>query len=447
MKITFLGGVQEVTGSRTLVEDASSCVLVDCGLFQEGGDRKNRGRFPVDPRRIDALILTHAHIDHTGYIPALVIQGFSGPIYCSAATFALCRIMLLDSAMIQEEDAKRINERRTQRQKKVEPLYTTKDVEQALQLFKPIAYDHDVPIGSLSFKLVRSGHILGSAFVELSNDTTTITFSGDLGRPNQTVIKPRPELTGTDYLVLESTYGNRLHKKGNSLDVLKSVVQQTIATRGILLIPAFAVGRTQLLLYYLFELRTQFPAIPIFLDSPMAINVTDLYCEFDAEHQLSKRTCADAFHVAKYIRKAKESEKLERLQGPAIIIAGSGMATGGRILEHLKNLIDDEKNTILFVGYQAKGTLGRKLIEGLGEVKFYGKKYPVKAHIDSIETLSAHADYDEILAWLAAFKKAPKKVFLNHGEKDAAQALKEKIEQQLGWSVVIPKYKESFTLG
>jgi len=286
MKITFFGGVEGVTGSRNLVENETTRVLVDCGLFQgaDNIDKKNYDHFPIDPHSIDVLILTHAHIDHTGYIPALVKNGFSKNIYCSGATFALCKILLLDSAMLQEEDAKKINQYRSQDKKKIEPLYSTQDAENALSLFKPIPYDHVIKIGSLSFKLVRSGHILGSSFVEISDNHTTLTFSEDLGRPHQTIIKPPPHLTGTDYLVLESTYGNRLHKEGDSAVLLAEAVQNIIKKKGILIIPAFAVGRTQIILYYLFLLKKQFPHIPIFLDSPMAINVTDLYCEFNDEH-------------------------------------------------------------------------------------------------------------------------------------------------------------------
>lgn len=448
MKITFFGGVEGVTGSRYLVEHAETTILIDCGLFQgeDSFNKRNYEPFPIDPHRIQAIVLTHAHIDHTGYIPALVKKGFTGKIYCSSATFALCKIMLIDSAMLQQEDAKKINMRKKSKQHLVEPLYTLSDAKKSLTFFVPIAYDIPQKIGALECTLIRSGHILGSSFVALFDGKEKLTFSGDLGRPEQDIIKPRPTLDATDYLVLESTYGDRLHEDGNSMQLLKDEIERVIKNRGLLIIPAFAVGRTQIILYYLFLLRKQLPSIPIFLDSPMAINVTNLYCQFPDEHTLSNKSCEDAFGIATYIQDVKESEKLDDIQGPAIIIAGSGMATGGRVTRHLMYHVGDKNNTILFVGYQAHGTLGRKLLEGASSIKLYGQTCPVKAHISSIQLLSAHADYEEILAWLSGFKKAPKKVFLTHGEKESAESLKEKIEKQFGWQVVIPTYLSFYTL-
>lgn len=447
MKITFLGATEEVTGSRYLIEQDNTRVLIDCGLFQgeESYNKRNWAPFAIEPSSINALILTHAHIDHTGYIPILVKNGFRGPIYCSKPTFELCKILLLDSAMIQEEDAKKQNE--DEHLNKVKPLYTRKDAEHALRYFKPIAYDADTSLGNaLSFKLIQSGHILGAAFVILSDGKKIVTFSGDLGRPQQLIMKSPPYLTHTDYLVLESTYGNRLHKKGDPLEVLKQVVKKIVDQRGVLIIPAFAVGRTQIILYYLFQLKELLHDIPIFLDSPMAINVTDLYCDFNDEHTLSKTSCTNAFGIATYITEAQESKKLDQMKQPAIIVAGSGMANGGRVLDHLKYFISNPKNIVLFVGFQAEGTLGRKLIEGAQKIKIRGKIYSVRASIESIETLSAHADYKEILKWISHFKEPPKKVFLTHGEKEAAESLKENIEKHFGWNVVIPKYLESFVL-
>lgn len=447
MKITFLGATQEVTGSRSLIEQGDTKILVDCGLFQGDTDlrEQNWDPFPIEPSTIDAIVLTHAHIDHTGYIPALVKSGFRGPIYCSKPTFELCKILLLDSAMIQEEDAKKRN--KYEHSKKVEPLYTRKDAEHALRYFKSIEYDTDISLGSgLRCKLIQSGHILGASFVVVSDGKQALTFSGDLGRPHQLIMKSPPYITDTDYLVLESTYGNRLHKEGDPLNVLEQVVTKTVHQGGVLIIPAFAVGRTQIILYYLFQLRKQLQGVPVFLDSPMAINVTDLYCDFNNEHIFSKSSCSNAFSIATYITEAQESKKLDQMKQPAIIIAGSGMANGGRVLDHLQYFISDPKNTILFVGFQAKGTLGRKLIDGVKEIKLRGKMYPVRASIKSIQALSAHADYNEMLDWLSHFKKAPKKLFLNHGEKEAAEELKEKIEKRFGWNVVIAKYGESFEL-
>lgn len=447
MKITFMGATQEVTGSRTLIEQGDTKVLIDCGLFQ--GDvqlrEQNWDPFPVDPHSIKSLVLTHAHIDHTGYIPAFVKKGFKGPIYCSKPTFELCKILLLDSAMIQEEDAKKQNEEDPSH--KIFPLYTREDAEYALRFFKPIAYDTEIDLGDgLRCRLIQSGHILGASFVVLSDGKRTLTFSGDLGRPQQVVMKSPPFLTSTDYLVLESTYGDRLHKEGDPEGILKRVVEKTVKQGGVLIIPAFAVGRTQIILYYLFQMRELLKKVPIFLDSPMAINVTQLYCDFNNEHKFSKTSCTNAFSIAQYVTEVKESKKLDQLKQPAIIIAGSGMANGGRVIDHFKYYISDPRSTVLFVGFQAKGTLGRKLVEGAQEITIRGKKYPVRASIESILSLSAHADYNEILEWLSHFEKAPKEIFLNHGEKESAESLQKKIQDRFGWNVVIPSYLESFEL-
>lgn len=450
MKITFLGATEVVTGSKTLVENKNDRILVDCGLFQ--GDRELRKRnwepFPIDPRTIHAMVLTHAHIDHTGYIPVLVKNGFKGPIYCSKATVALCEIMLIDSAKLQEEDAKKINERRGK--EVVSPLYTVDDAQRALRYFKTVAYDTPFTIGSsLTIKLVNSGHILGAAFIIVTDDAqTTLTFSGDLGRPDQLIMKAPPYIQHTDFLLLESTYGNRLHQEGDPMKMLGNIINATVKKGGVVIIPAFAVGRTQALLYCLYMLMEKkiIPTIPVFLDSPMGISVTNLFCEFSNEHKLSPTMCTNVFDRVIYTHTVKESKKIDQLKEPAIIIAGSGMADGGRVADHFKKFISNAKNSVIFVGFQAKGTEGRALIEGAKEIDIHGERYPVRATIQKINSLSAHSDYEEILEWLSHFEKSPKKTFLNHGEADAAKALKKKIEDRFGWEVIIPNYLESFEL-
>lgn len=438
MKITFFGAVGQVTGSRYLVEDGGTKILVDCGLFQ--GDRKltkrNWDEFPIDPRSIDSIILTHAHIDHTGYIPLLVKNGFTGKIYCSKATYALCEILLVDSGSLQEQEAEN-------------PLYTIVDAQRSLNAFVPIEYDQSMTIGeSLTFKLVASGHILGASFVIISDGKRTLSFSGDLGRPNQLIMKSPPPLEQTDYLVLDSTYGDRLHAEGNPLEVLGNLVNKMVAKGGVLILPVFAVGRAQTILYCLYELKQKkiIPDIPIFLDSPMAIKVTNLFCNFNDEHTLPPALCNDIFHVATFIRTIEQSQRIDHLKSPSIIVAASGMASGGRVLDHLKHYISSARNTIAFVGFQAKSTIGGFLTDGAKELKIDNKPYPVRAHITTIDMFSAHADFNETLEWLSHFKVAPKKLFLTHGEPEARQSLKKKIEKRFGWLVEIPEYLESFQL-
>ncbi len=452
MKITFLGGVEEVTGSRHLVEHAGTKILVDCGMFQ--GERsltqRNWDPFPVDPRSIQAIVLTHAHIDHTGYIPVLIKQGFTGKIYCSPATYELCALLLLDSGALQEEEAKRINERKHRDAPPappVIPLYTAADAQNSLAFFEPVKYDAAQTIGGLRVTLIRSYHILGSAFVVVTDGKQKLTFSGDLGRPAQLIMKSPPALHETDFLVLESTYGDRVHAVVDPIKMLGEMVNAGIKRNGIIIIPSFAVERTQALLYCLYQLKHNkaIPSIPIYLDSPLAESVTDLFCQFPDEHSLSTTACEDVMKVATYIRTVEDSKKLADLTHPAIIIAGSGMADGGRVVHHLKQFVSDAKNTVIFVGYQARGTLGRRLVGGEKEIKIRGTWYEVKADIKTI-TFSAHADCNEIIAWLRNFNSIPKKVFLTHGELQSSLALQKQIEEQLKWSVIVPKYLESFDL-
>lgn len=441
MKITFFGATEDVTGSKYLVEHEHTKVLIDCGIFQgnEELNKRNWDPLPIDPKTIDAVVLTHAHIDHTGYVPLLVKNGFKGKIYCSKATYALCRILLIDSGSVQENNAKKEHKK---------PLYTRREAEESLKYFQTVAYDSPIALhSSLSCTLIRSGHILGSSFVVLSDGNTILTFSGDLGRPDQIIMKSPPQLKHTDYLVLESTYGDRLHDTGDPIEQLGDIINQTVKKGGKIIIPTFAVGRAQKVLYYLYQLKQKhtIPNIPIFLDSPMAIKVTDLYCEFPDEHKFSVKLCEDIFGIATYIHNIDDSKHIDRMKGSAIIVAGSGMADGGRIVDHFKHFISDANNTIVFVGYQADETRGRDLVGGAREIGIDGKTYPVRADIKKLDMLSAHADYNEILAWLSSFGHI-KQVFLTHGEIQASESLQKKIKERFGWQVVIPKYAESFEL-
>ena len=460
MKITFFGAVKTVTGSKYLIEYENTKILVDCGLLQGTRDltKHNWDKFPVDPKGIDALVLTHAHMDHTGYIPAFVKKGFKGKIYCSRATYELCAILLVDSGYLQEEQAKRINaynQRRANDTNHVNPprppalpLYTKQDAEDSLRYFQPVDYDTAETINSLQVTLIRSGHILGSSFVVVSDGKERLTFSGDLGRPHQEILKAPPYLKETDYLVLESTYGNRIHEEQDSVKRLGDIINKTVKKGGLTIIAAFAVMRTQTILYFLHQLKTNkiIPAIPIFLDSPEAIKVTNLFCKFKDEHILSESMCNTIFTVATYTPDVEESKKLDMLEQPAIIVAGSGMADGGRVIHHLQHFVSDAKNTFVFAGYQAIGTTGRLLIDGIKEIKIYGQAYPVNAEIVMLNGLSAHSDSKEIIEWLSHFEKPPKKVFITHGEIDAALALQKEIEKRFGWQVVVPQYSDSFDL-
>ena len=451
MKLTFMGATGTVTGSKYLLEDEQQRILIDCGLFQGLKELRLRNwdDFPIDPASIDAVILTHAHIDHSGYLPLLVRNGFRGPIYCSEATADLCKILLPDSGHIHEEDARRANRYRYSKHDPALPLYTEQDARNALDQFKIVEFGKDNALGDpLSFSLSRAGHILGAACVKISDGLTSIVFSGDLGRLDDPIMKPPAQIQEADYLVLESTYGNRLHEKEDPLDKLATIISNTAARGGVIIIPSFAVGRAQALLYYIHELKKTYriPDLPVFLDSPMAINATELWKKHHIDHQLSEKQCAEVCSVAQYVHTADESKALDGVSMPCIIVSASGMATGGRVVHHLKYYIDDPRNTILFAGYQAVGTRGARLIHREKEIKIHGHLYPVRAQIDVLNALSAHADYEEVLEWLGHFREQPRKVFLTHGEPEPASSLKFKIEERLGWDVDIPIYlqKEEF---
>lgn len=445
MRLRFLGATETVTGSKYLLEENNGKILIDCGLFQghKALRLRNWASLPLDPAALDAVVLTHAHMDHSGYIPLLVKQGFRGKIYCSEATRDLCAILLPDSGYLQEEDARRANKYGYTRHTPAKPLYSQKDARTALEFFHPVKFDDFITMDNgLKFKLKHAGHILGASLVQIDNGRKTIVFSGDLGRPHDPVMVAPEHFGQADYLVIESTYGNRLHSKSNPLETIGEIITTTTAKGGTVLIPAFAVGRTQSLLYYIHELKQkgQIPNVPIFLDSPMAINATKLMHLHAHDHRLSEKECAKVCNIATYTKTVEQSKALGRQKVPSVIISASGMATGGRVLHHLKNYLGDRKNTILFTGFQAGGTRGDRILRGEKEIKIHGQMWPVRARIESMGNTSAHADYQEILDWLGNFKSAPDKTFITHGEVEASRSLKDKIEDKFGWNVCIPKY-------
>ncbi|HBR69704.1 MAG TPA: MBL fold metallo-hydrolase, partial [Rhodospirillaceae bacterium] len=405
MKLTFLGATGTVTGSKYLLEDGGKKILIDCGLFQGLKDLRLRNweKFSHDPASIDAVILTHAHIDHSGYLPLLIKNGFRGPVYCSSATADLCGILLPDSGYLHEEDAARANKYGYSKHKPALPLYMQEDARKALDHFRIVEFGKDYPLNDLlSFSLTHAGHILGAACVRVSDGKTSIVFSGDLGRPSDPIIHAPAQIQKADYLVLESTYGDRLHDKHDPMEKMTEIITATAARGGVVVIPSFAVGRAQTILYYIHKLKEarRIPDIPVFLDSPMAIDATNLWQKYHGEHRLSAQECARICSVVKYVHTPDESKALNQHSVPCIIISASGMATGGRVLHHLKHYIGDPKSTILFAGYQAAGTRGARLLHHETEIKIHGHLYPVQAKIDVLNTLSAHADYQEILDWL-----------------------------------------------
>lgn len=448
MQITFLGATETVTGSKYLFEYKTKKILIDCGLFQGFKELRlrNWAELPIDPSSIDAVILTHAHIDHSGYIPLLVKNGFRGDIFCSEATYDLCKILLTDSGYIHEEDARRANKYGYTRHSPALALYTREDAVKSLDYFKVINFG--TPhyfLDDFHFTLSRSGHILGSSFISLMAGHKTTTFSGDLGRPNDPIMPPAAKLQDTDYLLIESTYGDRLHEHSDPSVKIGEVIKKTAHQGGTILIPTFAVGRCQSILYYIDKLKKAgaIPDIPIYVDSPMATNVTKLLSKHKSEHILNDKLCADVCNVATYTRTVEDSKALTLSPMPKVIISASGMATGGRILHHLKYFMGDPKNTVLFTGFQAGGTRGDRILKGEKMIKIHGDMYKMRARVETLDNISAHADYQEILEWLRNFKTPPKQTFVTHGEPKAALALKEKIETEFGWSVKIPKYLDT----
>lgn len=451
MDIRFLGATGTVTGSKYLVTAGSKMVLVDCGLFQ--GFKQLRLRnwapLPIDPAEVDAVILTHAHLDHSGYLPLFVREGYSGKILCSSATRDLCEILLPDSGRLQEEQARYANRHGFSKHRPALPLYTEEEARASLSHFAPIEMGQAVELGDgLRVRLAPAGHILGAATVRLEHGGRSILFSGDLGRPHDALMVPPAPIEPVDYLVLESTYGNRRHKRTDPEEALAKTLERTFARGGAVIIPSFAVGRAQMLLYLIQRLKTEgrIADVPVFLNSPMAVDVTRIFHAHRSEHRLSPAECDATCHVAKIINSPEESEALNHRQGPMIIIAGSGMATGGRVVHHLKAFAPDARNTILFAGFQAGGTRGAALMGGAKAIKIHGEYVAVRAQVASLDNLSGHADFAEILDWLRPLASPPRRVFITHGEPEAADAMRQHVAETLGWEVSVPDYLERVEL-
>ena len=450
LKLSFLGGAGTVTGSKYAVEYEDHKVLVDCGLFQGFKALRlgNWAPFPIEPRGIEAVILTHAHLDHSGYLPLLVKRGFRGNIICSHATTDLCAILLPDAGHLQEKDAEYANRRVFSKHKPALPLYTEEDARAALPHLAPIPFEQDRQLPGGSIRLRRTGHILGAASVQLDWAGTTIVFSGDLGRYDDATMVDPVSIDRADYLLVESTYGNRSHDKRDPTDALAEVVGNVVARGGTVVIPAFAVGRVQSLLVHFERLKSagRLSNVPIFLDSPMATDASEIFCKNIKDHKLSEAECRRACAVAHYVRSVEESKALTGNPVPKVIITASGMATGGRVLHHLKRYAPDPKNAVLFAGFQAGGTRGAAMMSGVESIKIHGEYVPVRAEVKNLDMLSAHADADEILRWLRDFKQPPRMTYITHGEPAASDALRHRIEEELGWPCTVPDHGQKFDL-
>lgn len=460
VRAKFLGAAGSVTGSRHLLEIDDFTVLVDCGLFQGLKELRllNWDRFPVEPAEIDAIVLTHAHIDHSGYLPKLVKEGYKGPIYCTEATMELVKILLLDSAKLQEEEAKWARKKGYSKHEDPQPLYKSEDVEQVFPLIRTGDYGSEINIHPrVAVRFRNSGHILGAASVELTihgdEQTKKIVFSGDLGRYEDPMLYAPEPVENADILFIESTYGDRENPINHPMEAFSAIVNRAMERGGCLLIPAFSVGRTQLLMYYLKNMieSGEIPDIPVYMDSPMAYSVTNLHKHFSDYHKLNDNGESDQhgvfdFKNFEYKRSQEESIQLNYIKSRAIIISASGMCTGGRIIHHLYNRLQNEDDTLLFVGYQAEGTRGRRIEDGEPTVKMFGYEIPVRCHIEKLEGLSAHADKTELLTWLSQFKDHPKNTFVVHGEKKVSLNFADTIREQFKWNVTVPEYKENIEL-
>lgn len=453
LSLQFLGAAGTVTGSRYLLQAGRKRILVDCGLFQ--GYKVLRERnwhdLPVDPKRIDAVVLTHAHLDHSGYLPVLVRNGFRGTVYCTSATRALCGILLPDAGHIAEEDAAYANRKGFSKHHPALPLFTEAGARESLRFLKGVRFDHPVEVTpGIRVTFRRAGHILGAASVLIEAASQRLYFSGDLGRPQDPMMHPPATPDACDTMVVESTYGDRAHPEIDAEAELGAILKRTIDRGGVAVIAAFAVGRAQLLLHHIARLKQQgvLPdMLPVFLNSPMAIDVTELHRTYRNEHRLTDSECDAMCHAATLVRSVEDSIALNRRHGPMVIVSASGMATGGRVLHHLRSFGQDSKNTILLGGFQAGGTRGALLAAGASSVRIHGAEVPIRAEVAQLKAGSAHADADEILAWMRSAPQAPSRTFVTHGEANAADTLRRRIEHELGWAARTAEHLERVELG
>jgi metallo-beta-lactamase family protein len=449
MRVTFLGAAGAVTGSKYLLQLGSRRVLVDCGLFQ--GVKRLRERnwqpLPFAPQSLDAVLLTHAHIDHSGYLPVLAREGYRGPVYCTDATRRLLALMLPDAARLQEEEAEFANRHGFSKHHPARPLYTEADARAALELLHPVGLHAEVavcPEARASYS--RAGHLLGAASIRIETQGESLLFSGDLGRTHDPLMRAPEPPPAADWVVIESTYGDRLHTSIDAETELAAPLHRALARGGVVVVPTFAIGRAQLLLHLIQRLQARgaIPEVPVYLNSPMAEDATPLYQDYPDEHRLGAAELAAMSRGAHFVNSVEESKALNTRAGPMIILSASGMATGGRVLHHLRAFAPDGRNLILFTGFQAAGTRGAALLGGAETIKIHGEWVPVRAEVMQLHGTSSHADYRELVAWLAGSPRAPRRVFVTHGEPAAADALRQHLRRALDVEVTVPEQGEAY---
>lgn len=449
--LQFLGATGTVTGSRYLIELDGHRLLVDCGLFQGYKQlrERNRAAFPVDPASIDAVLLTHAHLDHSGYLPALVKQGFRGRIHATSSSHELCGLLLPDSGHLQEEEAEYARRKGYSKHADPQPLYTEADAEACLKRFSAHRFDAAVELAQgISARFIPAGHLLGAASIELTVGSCRVLFSGDLGRSVDPLMRPPRPFAGADVLVCESTYGNRTHASSNPEAELAPLIRDAAARGAVVIVPAFAIGRAQGLMLHLARLRQrgEIPRVPVFLNSPMAIDATEIYHRHHDEHHVSVEDCRGMYEVATFVHTVEESKGLNRRHGPMVIISASGMLSGGRVLHHLEAFGGDPRNLILMSGYQAGGTRGAALAAGARRLRMFGREVEIRAQVAALDSFSGHADANELLDWMRSADPVPSSTYITHGDPDASDALRRRIQNELGWRCRVPEHLERVAL-